>query len=167
MPPAAVAPLAFGVLVGVGGCSSAAGKASSVSFGNNSNPPPQDIQAFSRLTNTIPTEVTVGSSTGWTIVDTGNPWVLLDPTAFPTAASLPANGGPIASVTAGSETVNGPYAFGSASGDLTADATFTLDGNLGCTVICGFVAAFNYRDVTFGLAATAPSPPSGVGAATL
>jgi hypothetical protein len=47
-------------------------------------------------------------------------------------------------------------------GDVTGDSDFTIDANVGCTVICGFTPSFNYRDVALALnAATAPTELEG------
>jgi len=116
-----------------------------------------DVQAFSRLTNSIPITITVGGVSGWAFVDTGNPWALLDPTIFPSAAGLPVNGGTLPSITLASEIATNPYVIGSTGGDLQGDSTFSLDGNIGCTVVCGFTPSFNYRDVTVTLGG-APAP---------
>lgn len=121
-----------------------------------------DAVAFSRLTNAMPVDITVGAATGWAIVDTGNPWVLLDPTTFPAAASLSAQtGGSLSSpLVISSSTLNGVYAFGSNAGDDPVESMFQIDGNVGCTVLCGLVPSLNYRDVTFTLGGTAA--PSGL-----
>ncbi len=120
-----------------------------------------DLKAFSLLTNSIPAYVTVGGASAWALVDTGNPWVLLDPTTFPAAASLPTSGGTLSSIALASETASNAYVFGSNSGDVQADATFRLAGNIGCSVVCDFAPAFNYRDVTLTLGNT--TPPDGLG----
>ena len=130
-----------------------------------SPPSPADVIAFSRLTNAIPTEIAADGSTAYGVVDTGNPWVLLDPAAFPTAAKLPASGGPLDTITAGGFTATKPYVISTSTGDVSGDATLTLRGNLGCSVLCGQVAAFDYRAVTFALGDTAPAgAPADLGA---
>ncbi len=120
-------------------------------------PATADVQAFSRLTNLIPTNAVVGGSSGWVYVDTGNPWALLDPTTFPSAA---ANGGTLPSIAMGGVTASNPFAYGSATGDITGDSTFNVYGNVGCTVVCGFTPSFNFRDATLTLGNV--SPPSGL-----
>jgi hypothetical protein len=130
------------------------------------SPPSQaDLVAFSRLTNAIPTEISADGSTAYGVVDSGNPWVLLDPAAFPTAATLPANGGPLDAITAGGLTRSKPYVIPTSTGDVSGDATLTLRGNLGCSVLCGQVASFDYRAVTFTLGDTPPTDaPTDLGA---
>jgi Aspartyl protease len=123
----------------------------------------QDYEAFSYLNDVMPVDVTVGGATGWAIIDTGDPWALLDPSTFPSASGL-SNGGDIASIAVGGVTVESPYAFGSTAGDDTDYAPFDINANLGCTVVCGYVTSLNYRDVVFSLGAT--SPPAGLGATT-
>jgi hypothetical protein len=119
------------------------------------------VAAFSRLTNSIPTYVTVAGASGWAIVDTGNPWVLLDPMTFPSTASL-SGGGTIPAIEVASQTAANPFVFGSGTGDVMADPTFSVDGNIGCSVLCSFTAGFNYRDVSLTLGG---APPAGVQAA--
>ena len=59
-----------------------------------------------------------------------------------------------------------PFAFSTSTGDVSGDATLTLRGNLGCSVLCGQVAAFDYRGVTFALGdAVAAAAPTDVGPA--
>jgi hypothetical protein len=121
-----------------------------------------DIVAFSRLTNAIPVQLTVGSASGWGFADTGNPWALLDPTVFPSAASL-TSGGDIASIELASETSKNPFVFASTDGDIALDSTFNISANVGCSVLCGFAPSFNFRDVALVLDGAAP--PSGLLAA--
>ena len=124
-----------------------------------------DLIAFSRLTNAIPTEITADGSTAYGVVDSGNPWVLLDPAAFPSAATLPASGGALDAITAGGVTRTKPYVIPTSTGDVSGDSTLTLRGNLGCSVLCGQVASFDYRAVTFTLGDTAPTDaPTDLGA---
>ena len=125
---------------------------------------PADLKAFSYLTNSIPVAIEVDGFTGLVIVDTGNPWVLLDPTTFGDAANLPTTGGTVPSITLADQTSSLPWTYGTTSGDLQVDPTFSINGNVGCTVLCNFVAAFDYRDVTFALDPT--SKPSNLGAST-
>ncbi len=130
-----------------------------------SPPSPADLVAFSRLTNAIPTEISADGSTAYGVVDSGNPWVLLDPAAFPTAATLPANGGALDAITAGGFTRTKPYVIATSTGDVSGDSTLTLRGNLGCSVLCGQVASFDYRAVTFTLGDAAPADaPTDLGA---
>ncbi len=123
-----------------------------------------DLVAFSRLTNSIPTYIEAGGTGGWAIVDTGNPWALLDPTVFPSAAGF-MSGGNIPSIVVADRTVDDPFVFSSSTGDVLADATFNISGNVGCSVLCGFTANFDYRDVTLTLGKS--TPPSGLGAPML
>ena len=53
--------------------------------------PTPETQAFSYLTNLIPVDVTAGGTKGPGFVDTGNPFVLLDPGVFSAASGLGAH----------------------------------------------------------------------------
>jgi hypothetical protein len=125
-------------------------------------PSADDLQAFSRLTNAIPAEVEVDGATNYGVIDTGNPWALLDPAAFPAASSLSTNGGTLDAITTGGKTIDKPFSFGTTAGNVTVGSGFTLHGNLGCSVLCGQVASFDYRAVSFVLGGS--SPPSDVAA---
>ena len=148
---------------GSGSGSTATGGFGSLS-GTTSTTVTPEIAAFSHLTNALPVYVTVDGASAWAFVDTGNPWVVLDPTAFPGVASLPTNGADVPTLDVGGTTVNEVYVIASAAADINNEPPFTLEGNLGCTVVCAYAASFNYRDALFSLNATAP--PSGLGADT-
>jgi len=126
------------------------------------------MQAFSYITNVIPVQVTYGGTTATGFVDTGNPFIELDPTVFTSAASLSSNGQDVPSlVVGGSTTVTNAYVIPTNEGLSSPDPAFPLAANLGCAGICGFVATFNYRDVVFGLGSTAGTPPSDLAAETV
>ncbi len=121
-----------------------------------------ETQAFSYLTNLIPVDVTAGSTTGPGFVDTGNPFVLLDPAVFSAASGLAANGGTVPSMTIGTQAVSDVYVVPTANGLTSPDPAFPLTANVGCTGICSFVAAFDYKGAAFALGASAPTPPAGL-----
>jgi hypothetical protein len=148
--PASFAPLLLLLL----GCASSAAPGSA--------PPTPETQAFSYLTNLVPVDVTVAAASGQGFVDTGNPLVLLDPGTFPSVNDLPPNGGPVPSMTVASQTVTNAFALATLDGLTSPDPAFPLDANIGCTAICGYVAAFDYRGATFALGPAAPTPPSGL-----
>jgi hypothetical protein len=122
--------------------------------------------ALSYVTNLIPASVTVGGKTGWAIVDTGNPIVLLDPSTFPSIAGL-VSGGNLPSMLVSSQIVANVFVLATDDGLTSPDPAFPLAANVGCSAICGFVATFNYRDVNFGLGTSAPAPPANLGAETV
>jgi hypothetical protein len=126
------------------------------------SPPTPETQAFSYLTNLIPVDVEVSGTTGQGFVDTGNPFVLLDPGVFSAASSLPTNGGYVPSMTIDTQAVSNVYVVPTASGLTSPDPAFPLTANVGCTGICSFVAAFDYKAAVFALGATAPALPAGL-----
>jgi len=144
------------------------GLVSSCSSPSSSGPTPvpsdptSEQVAFSYVTNLIPAQITVGGTSATAYVDTGNPFVLLDPSTFTSISGLAALGGDIPSVVVGSTTAENVYVIPTTDGLTSPDPAFPLHANLGCTAICKFVATFNYRDVAFGLAPAAPAPPAGL-----
>jgi hypothetical protein len=126
--------------------------------------PSPDLVAMSHLTNAIPTTITVGSATGLALIDTGDPWALLDPARFPSVASLGTTGGTIPSVVIAGETVSNPYVYSSTLGDLSEDPTLQIYANVGGTVLDSFIPSLNYRDATFTL--DGASTPTGLLAPT-
>jgi hypothetical protein len=140
---------------------------SSKSSPSSSAPAPvatSEVQAFSHITNLTPVQVSVGSTTGWGIVDTGDPVVELDPAVFTSASSAEIT---LPAITVASTTVHNVLVLGSDDGLTSPDPSFPLAANIGCGALCGRVASFNYRDVTFALGSAAPSPPSGLLAETV
>ncbi len=119
-------------------------------------------KAFSRATNLIPVDVSVGGASGLGIVDTGNPLVLLDPSTFGSVAGLPQNGGNVSSISLGSQTAKNVYVLPTNAGLTSPDPQLPLSANVGYAAIGSYVATFNYRDVTFGLGTVAPPPPAGL-----
>ena len=130
------------------GCGSSS---SSSSLTVDTPPTADDLVAFSRLTNIIPAQLEVDGTTDYGFIDTGNPWVLLDPSVFPAAAELPTTGGTVSEITTSGLTVQNPFVLPSSMSDVIEDSTFHLRANVGCTVVCGQLAAFDYRAVSFTL----------------
>ena len=148
-------PIALAV---VAACSSSSPSGSPAQPGS----PPTEEQAFSYTTNLILAHVTEGTESGTAIVDTGNPFVLLDPVTFTSVAHLPQNGADVPSLIIGRVTATGVYVVPTADGLSSPDPAFPLAANLGCTGICKFVASFNYRDVALTLGSAASTPPTGL-----
>jgi hypothetical protein len=146
---------ATALLILLVGCSSSGG-------GGTQAGVPTEQQAFSYLYNLIPTQVSEGGGSGTGYVDTGDPWVLLDPATFASVASLPANGAAVSSITIGGQDESNVYVVPTDEGLTSPDPSFPFVSNVGCTGICGYVATLNYRDALFGLGSAAPSPPSGL-----
>jgi hypothetical protein len=136
------------------------GCASSPSPG--SAPPTPETQAFSYLFNLIPVDVTIAGASGQGYVDTGDPLMLLDPTTFPSVNDLPPNGGPVPSMTVASQSVTNAFALSSSAGLTSPDPAFPIGANVGCTAVCAYVAAFDYRGASFFLGSSAPTPPTGL-----
>jgi hypothetical protein len=136
----------------------------SSSSSSPSGPSQSETLAFSYLTNLISTQVTVQGSSGTAFVDTGNPFILLSTSTYPSVSSLPAGGGTVPQVVVGGQSVSGPYVIPATAADglVSPDPAFPLDGNVGCTGICTFVATFDYRTATFSLGSARPASPAGV-----
>ncbi|HTR55051.1 MAG TPA: aspartyl protease family protein [Kofleriaceae bacterium] len=124
-------------------------------------PSRDQLTRFAHVENVIPVVVKVGDDTGLAIVDTGNPLSDLDQSKFASVAALPLDGGTVASLQLDGSTSPDVYVVGSPFTDLTADPTFPIVGNMGCSAFCAGVPSFDYRDGTFALDAT---PPTGLGA---
>jgi Aspartyl protease len=120
--------------------------------------PQAEVVAFAHITNLTPVEVSVGSGMGWGIVDTGDPIVELDPAVFPSASS----DAKLGAIEVGTLTVHDVQVLASAEGLTSPDPALPLVANIGCGALCGRVASFNYRDVTFALGTDVPSAPSGL-----
>jgi len=149
----------------LGACGSSATTSTPKDGGaSRSAPSEADLKAFSYLTNTIPATITVDGASALAVIDTGDPWVLLDPVTFPAAASLGQSGGTVTSISLAGTSTSDPWVYGETSGDIAIDPTFAIEANVGCTVLCGFVASFNYRDVSLALGSAAT--PSGLEAPT-
>jgi hypothetical protein len=129
--------------------------------------PTTEQQAFSHITNVLLAPVSAGGASGLGFVDTGNPWVLLDPSKYPAAQALPATGGDVSAVTVASETAENVYVVAEPGGFPSPDPSIALASNAGCTAICSFVAAFDYQNVAFSLGTDAPTPPAGLNPETV
>jgi hypothetical protein len=143
------------------GCSSTGPRGLPSSSGSPTGSGPSQVVAFSHATNLIPAEVTVDGETAILAVDTGSPIVLLNPSDY---ASAPANDtvGDVAELSVGSTTFHNVQVVGS-NALASPDPAVALGGLLGCTIICGGSASFNYRDGVFALGDA--SVPMGVMAA--
>ncbi|MGH7329105.1 MAG: hypothetical protein ACREJX_12210, partial [Polyangiaceae bacterium] len=104
-------------------------------------------QAFIRVANIFVVPVTIDGGTGILGVDTGDPFLLLNPATFPQEPAV----GTVASVDlVGQHLSNLPVITSSAS-PASSDAAVVLGGLVGCPILCNTVANFNYRDFVFTL----------------
>ena len=146
------------ILLVLAACSSSSSSSSSGSL-----PSAADVLAFSHATNIVPATVSVNGTVGILGVDTGSPFVVLNPTEFPSA---PANDteGTVGSFSVGSTTLSNTTVI-SLNTLTSPDPSVPIGGLLGCAVICNYVASFNYRDAQFTLGAA--TAPTGLGASTM
>jgi hypothetical protein len=141
-----------------------AGCSSSSPSQGTSGPPlasAADIEALSRVTNLLFVPVDVGGTTGLMFVDTGDPFLLLNPATFPHA---PTPVGNVSTVSVESTDLSNVQVLTSSQLPNSPDPSVSIGGLLGCTVICGSVVSFNYRDVVFTIGN--PVTPSGLMPAT-
>jgi PDZ domain/Aspartyl protease len=133
------------LLLGLAGCSSAS---PSPPNPPSSSPLPSraELVAFTRLLDSIVVPVDVGGTTALLQVDTGNPWVEVNPKVFPEA---PSNAGNVAALSVESERLTNVQVISQSSSCKSPDPGIVVGGFLGCTVLCKSVVAFNYRDVAF------------------
>jgi aspartyl protease/PDZ domain-containing protein len=124
------------LLFSVGGCSSSAGP---------SGPSAAELQAFTRVSNVLLVPVDVGGTTGLLGVDTGDPFVLLNPTTFPKAPAV----GAVGTLSVESDDLTNVQVITSSLSPTSPDPAITLGGLLGCTVLCSSVVTFDYRDALF------------------
>ena len=142
------------LLLGLAGCSSASP--------NSPNPPSgpplpsrAELVAFTRLLDSIVIPVDVGGTTALLQVDTGNPWVEVDPNVFPEA---PSKGGKVATLSVESERLTNVQVVSQSSSCKGTHPGIAVGGFLGCTVLCKSVVSFNYRDAVFTIGRQ-PAPP--------
>jgi hypothetical protein len=130
------------LLLGLAGCSSASSSPPS------SSPLPSraELVAFTRLLDSIVVPVDVGGTTALLQVDTGNPWVEVNPKVFPEA---PSNAGNVATLSVESERLTNVQVISKSSSCKSTDPGIVVGGFLGCTVLCKSVVSLNYRDVVF------------------
>src|SRR5579871_1026638 len=142
------------VLFGLAGCSS-----SSPHLPGPPSAPPlpsrTELVAFTRLLDSFVVPVEVGGSTTLMQVDTGNPWVEVNPKTFPDA---PLHVGHVATLGVESERLANVQIVSKSSSCQSPDQAFQITGFLGCTVLCKSVVSFNYRDVAFTIGPQ-PAPP--------
>jgi Aspartyl protease/PDZ domain len=137
-------PLLAGFFLLVAGCSSSDG---------NKKPLPTaaQIQAFTRATNLFLVPVDISGTTGLLGVDTGDPFILLNPATYPLA---PATG--TETLTIASQDYPNIQVITSSQSPTSPDPDVPLGGLLGCPILCNTVASFNYRDTVFTIG-SAPS----------
>jgi Aspartyl protease/PDZ domain len=135
------------LLLALVGCSSAS--PSSPTPPSSFSPPSRaELVAFTRLLDSIVVPVDVGGTTALLQVDTGNPWVEVNPKVFPEA---PSNAGNVATLSVESERLTNVQVVSKISPCPNPDPEIVVGGFLGCTVICKSVVSLNYRDVAFTL----------------
>jgi Aspartyl protease/PDZ domain len=131
--------LLAGVFLFVAGCSSS----------NSSQKPlptAAQIQAFTRATNLFLVPVTISGTTGLLGVDTGDPFLLLNPATYPSA---PTTGNE--TLTIATQDYPNILVVTSSQSPASPDPDVPLGGLLGCPILCNTVSAFNYRDAVFTL----------------
>lgn len=124
-------------------------------------PSSADILAYTRLTNILVVPIDVAGTMGLVGVDTGNPFVLLNPMNFPQAPAV----GSVSSVTVESDTLQNVPVVTSDISPVGPDPSVPLGGLLGCAFICSSVVSFDYRAALFTIGASAP--PSGLNPDTM
>lgn len=107
-------------------------------------------QAYIRVANIFAVPVTIDGTTAILGVDTGDPFLLLNPSAFPTEPAV----GTVASVDAGTQHFSDVPVITSSQSPAGGDAAVPLGGLLGCPVLCNTISNFNYRDFAFTLGST-------------
>jgi predicted aspartyl protease len=142
----AILPLSF-----LGACSS------SPSADNSSSlPPTSELIAFTHVTNILLAPVDIGGTTALLGVDTGDPFLFLNPASYPAAPVV----GSVSAVSIGSDDLINVPVITSTESPPSPDPAVPLGGLLGCTVICRSVVSFNYRDAIFSIGSHAA--PSGL-----
>ena len=110
------------------------------------------------MTNLLYVPVDVDGATALMFVDTGDPFLLLSPITYPRA---PEPVGSVSTVGVESDHVSNVQVLTSSTAVPTSpDPAVTIGGLLGCTVICGSVISFDYRDAVFTIGD--PVAPSGL-----
>jgi hypothetical protein len=109
--------------------------------------PMAELVAFARLEDSLLVPVDVGGTTALLQVDTGNPWVEVDPKVFPDA---PSHVGNVAELSVESGRLTNVQVLSQSSSCSSAnEAGILIGGFLGCTVLCTSVVSFDYRDAYF------------------
>jgi hypothetical protein len=135
------------LLLASGGCSSSS---------SSTLPTDAQIHAFTRVSNVLLVQVDVAGTTGLLGVDTGDPYVLLNPMPFSSAPSV----GSVSTLTVESDNLRNVPVITSSQSPTGPDPSVPLGGLLGCTVLCNSVVSFNYRDTVFTIGSSAA--PSGL-----
>ncbi len=141
------------LLLGLAGCSSSSGAPSPP--GGAALPSRAELVAFTRLLDSIVVPVDVGGTTALLQVDTGNPWVEVNPKFFPQA---PAQAGNVATLGVETEQLTNVQIVSKSSSCKSPQEGIQVGGFLGCTVLCRTVVSLNYRDVVFTIGRE-PAPP--------
>jgi gag-polyprotein putative aspartyl protease/PDZ domain-containing protein len=142
------------ILLALGGCSS------SSDAGDGGLPSAAATLAFTHLTNLLVVPVDVAGTTGLLGIDTGDPFVLLNPTTFPSAPEV----GSVSTLVVESDHLTKVPVITSSDSPSSPDPSVPLGGLLGCTVICSSVVSFDYQNAVFTIGSS--TPPSGLMTAT-
>jgi hypothetical protein len=145
---------AFMLLIVLGGCSSSSGGA------DGGLPSAAARLAFTHVTNLLLVPVDVAGTTGLLGIDTGDPFVLLNPTTFPKGPVV----GSVATLSVESEHLTEVPVITTSDSPASPDPSVPIGGLLGCTVICKSIVSFDYQNGVFTLGSRAP--PSGLLAET-
>lgn len=121
---------------------------------------PAEIAAFSGFSNLIPVHATIGGTTGWVYVDTGDPSTHLDGSYF-TVLGATLQTGKDVPVKIGARPFGTIEAFNEPLIDLHLDPSLPIEGVLGCSLTCSHTTALDYRDAALDLDPTASPPDLG------
>jgi hypothetical protein len=139
---------------------------SSSDFDKTQSTPTQVMTALAHSLNVNPMQITVGDTTEYVAVDTGDPEALLDGLFFDAVAAPAFDNGSDVAITLGATTVPDAFVIDSPLTDVSSSFKTVLYGNVGCSVTCGYAASFDYQGVAVALAPTMDqvTAPAGVGA---
>ena len=132
-----------GFFLFVAGCSSSSDKKSTPL------PTAAQMQGFTRATNVFLVPVEIAGTTGALGVDTGDPFVLLNPATYP---STPATG--TETLTIASQNYANTSVITSSQSPTSPDPEIALGGLLGCPILCNNLIALNYRDTILTIGST-------------
>lgn len=114
-------------------------------------PTQSQMTAFARVEKVLLVTAEIDGYTGVLGVDTGDPFMLLNPASFPASPQV----GSSTVTVAGHAFSNVPVITSDISPTST-DASVPLGGLLGCPLLCDTIASFNYRDAVMTIG-SAPS----------
>jgi S1-C subfamily serine protease len=124
-------------------------------------PSAAEILAFTRVLNIIVVPADVAGTTALLGIDTGSPFVLLNPTTFPRAPAV----GSVSSMSVDADTLQNVPVITSSISPTSPDPAVPLGGLLGCAFVCNSVVSFDYRAALFTIGN--PVVPSGLSPETV